>query len=500
MQFEYVKSPTPGKKEDRTKTPGQGDQPSTAVVEPLSADEIASNTKDLYKSMGWGDAPPEAQTRPASMPAAEPPPAAPAAPAAAPAAPAATPPPPARTESEPGPSTAQIISQAARETAREVAQALRPAEPERPVEPEIELSEEDKKDLPVLQYLERTNPKKYGGLVAATMKYFKDHYEYAQGWLEANPGKDYNPDDEEHAGWIAEHQPPNVSREEIDDARVDMRVEAKFNAEIKPKFDQQEAERAFQASLPTIAGEVDNAVKMLVRGVDPALADLLKDASGKEVLSDATIAKVDEADPIAKEIMDKIVGEELEPMILELGKTVNIPGYKLTPGRNPVHAQISNFVAEKEAQLRKAPQHEQVLDGKRWVSLDEYARLFKGIQNGRGNADEKAQAVADLDRSVWCLDDQMIKELMVDYCIIKAKGLIAKEDARAQKKYGTTRKAGGTAPATTAAQPPQPPPPSGGKPRPPSLGGQSVDVTTQNPSGGTQKTFSQEATDVMFSR
>lgn len=497
MEFTYVKSPKPT---DKTATPGQSGAPAAATVEePLTAEQLAANTKDMYKSMGWGEAPAEVlePTRPASMPA-EP---AAAAPAAAPAEPAAPPAPEPEPEPEPEPSAAQLISQTARETAREVASALRPPEPAPEPEPEFELSDQDRKDLPVLQYLERTNPKKYGGIVAATMKYFKEHYDYAQAWLEANPEKQYDPDEEEHAAWIAEHQPPNISREELDEARVDMRVEEKFNRDIKPRFDQQEADRAFQASLPTIGQHVDTAVRQMVRQVDPALADLLKDASGNERLTNETIAKIDEKDPIAKEIMDRIVANELEPMILELEKTM-IPelNFKFTPDRNPIHRQIADFVAQKEASMAKAPISVQMVDGKRWVSLDEYSRLVKNIQSGRGDNNYKNQAIADLDRTVWCLDSEMIKGLMVDHCAKKAQAAIAKQDALAQKKYGNARNGGqgataGAAPHTAAAAAAP-----GGKPKPPSSAGQSVSVTTQNPGAPASKSYGEAATDVMFSR
>lgn len=473
-------------------------------------EEIKEQTKELFQSMGWGEPPEDKQTT--SQPPAG---------AETPAAggtvtpPAATPPAQGQpaAQQEPPPeeehlSTTEIISRAAKETAREVAKVVRPPEaPQATEEPhEAELTREDQEDLRVLKYLAQSNPD-FKGLDEKFRTYALERYAYEEKWLKDNPGKEFDPNDEEHKAWYDQHE-PNIDIDALEAARIDMKVEQKVQEAMAPKQQAEAADRAFQRELPRIGNQVTTLQHSLVNSINPELAKLITGADGKVALTDQTIAKLEETDPIAFEVMNAVSQNELEPVILELEKTT-IPelNFRLNPDANPLHRKIAAFVEAKEADMAKAPAEAQRLDGKQWVSYQEYSDRANAIRKMKVSAAEKQNLFAQLDREVWTLSVDMIEQLWADDCAKRAVKIIEKRDGAAKKKYAAGAPSGGTPKTTTTPQPqPQPqntpagPMPAGFKYKSPSLGGQSEAVTTAVPGTTTQKSFGQEAVDVSFSR
>lgn len=486
-----------------------GAEPQVVIPTP---EELRERAIATYTAMGWG-APPEEKkpaaatppAEPASQPAAGAPGSAPPAAAHAPA--AGTPPPAAGAQpaapaaEEPHePTTTEIIARAAKETAREVAHALRP-EPAAPAPtaPGFEMTEDDKSDLKVLQYLERENPAKYKGMPQRFIDYVKAHYAFIEDWQSKNPDKELDEQDPDYRAWLTANQ-PDVDMSELERARIDMQVEEKIEQKLAPQREQERRDKALAEAIPAIGQRINTSIVKMAEAVDPELAKHVKDANGNPNLTEEAVAKIEEADPIAKEVMDEQVTNRLEPMIRELELTqVNGLGYVLNPKGNEVHRELSRFVSDKERELLKGPAEVREVNGRQFCTLADYSKRMNAIM--KLPTDERRQEELErLDQEVWCLTADMIEDLLVDSCAKEARAIIQKRNAQAEKKYGKGRAPGTTpTPAPAAAVPPGPMP-AGYKPRPPAGGGQSELVTTGLPGRQAEKTYGESAVDVNFSR
>lgn len=511
MEVSFIQSKKP-----ETKPAAQPNQPAPAAaappVDPPAAaepqlkiptpEEMVQQTTDLYSTMGWGEPPKR-------LPGAETP-GQPAAPAAEPAAPPSAPPAAPEPEPEPEPeelTTQELISASARETAREVAKALQPAAaPAPPAEKPVELSPQDERDFRIVQYLERSNPRQYSGLEQRYRDYVKAHYDRIATWNAEHPDTPYDPDAEENKTWYEANIPPELTEDVVDQAKIDMAAEAQVAERLKPieaERAKEKQEKALEAAGGQIVQQLDRKVLSLVELVDPELAKLVKDDKGNPVLTDANVAKLDEANPIAKEVLDEIVKDQLEPLLFELEKTT-VPGlgYRLDPKTNPAHQAIASFLAKKEQDMTNAPARERIdAKGRRWVSLADYSRQMNAIQADSSMGPQERQGqIARLDRTVWTISADQLEDLMVDFYAKKAKAIIEKREVVARKRFKVAAPG-----ATNGAPAPAPAPaPRAGiaspKPNSPSLGGQDAVVTSSHLTQGSAKSFPKEATDVMFGR
>jgi hypothetical protein len=386
-----------------------------------------------------------------------------------------------------------------------VARVLKPETqaPATAAQPATDLTAEDQSDLNAIQYLERTNPREYHGRGQQFIDYCKARYAYESKWAQDNPDKELDANDEEHQRWYQEHQ-PDIDLKQLEDAHLDMKVDERFEKRLKPKEDAEKAEKAFAREVPKIGAQVSQSIVHMIGAVNPELVKLVTDANGRPVLTEESINKVDEADPIAKEVMDDVVANHLEPMILELEKT-QIPElkYRLNPQGNPIHARIASFIENKERDMASAPADVRSQNGKEWVSLSEYARRANSINGSNLPPAEKQRELAQLDADAWTISVDMIEELITDDCAKLALKTIEKRDSTAKKKYtqGAPAATAAAQPATAAASAaPAGPMPAGYKYRSPSGGGQADVATAAVLDGNQRKSFGEVATDVNFSR
>jgi hypothetical protein len=505
--MEVTFTETPKAKKATPQAPQAAPAAPAAAAEPQviipTQEELRERVLDTYTTMGWGDVPEHAVPQVKEVaPAGE-------TPAAAPQAEPEAPPAPEEPQAEPEPelSPRELIEASADATARAVARALKPAEPQttEPKRDDFQLEPDDQHDLQAIRYLEQGNPKKYAGLTDRYLAYVKAHYAYVDGWKEKNPDKEFDPQEEEHQQWYAANM-PEIDERMLEQAHTDMAVEAKVQERLAP-IEQERAqakkERALEEAGPRIIDQMDRKIYSMVEQADPELAKLLKGENGVLLVRDAeALGKVDEANPIAKEILVDVVQNQLEPLLFELEKTT-VPeyGYQLDPKKNAAHEAIAKFVAQKERDLAAMPAAQRILNGKRWMSLSEYAEAKNDIQEDKAlSQSQKRAQVEALDRRVWTITADQVEDLMCDFYAKKAKSLIAKQEALAQRRFKVAPSNGAKPAAQPAAQPAARPAAAGGKPRSPSLGGQ-ADVVSNTPGGGAgSKTFGQEATDTMFGR
>lgn len=498
--------------EKRTPPPAPAPVNQEPPPPPATPDEIQARSKALYDSMGWGE-PEVAETPPSDQPAGDDAPNPPGPETTT--EPAIAPPPTPEPEPEPEPelSTADIIDRTAERVGRSVADALRQQTPEpqpegTPAEPEptLEMGDDDKRDYSIIAYLERANPAKHAGAAQQFLDYVKAHYAYQDAWTSAHPGENFDPDAEEHAEWYG-NNPSGFTREELDDAKVEMRAEQIFEKKMEPQLRKERLEKAFKRDLPKIAEAVDKRIMSFISQVNPEVAKLLVDEAGKSRFTDKNIEQLHESEPIVAEVLEEITKGELEPLLLELEKTT-VPEleHKIDPRSNSAHAMIDRFRAQKEQELAAMPAEKRRMDGRDWMTIGEMQRRESQIIHSKAPEADKQRQLDDLNSRYWTLGVDHLEELIVDNCAKKAKAIIEKRDKTASKKYGTAK-----APATnepnkpppneqpSPSVPPRPAPSSAGrKPNAPSISSGS-DVVSRPPSvDQPQKTWGEEAADVHF--
>lgn len=458
---------------------------------PLTTEERKKQFEETSKAMGW--APDKVSSEEPPAPAAPEPPA-----PTEPAAPADEPP----AEPSAPASTEDVIQRTASVTAQAVAAEIRKTTPPSPEpapapQPEFEMNPEDQEIYRVLCFLENGDSK-FAGKPAAFLEYLKKNYEYQDKWLADHEGKEFNPEDSEHDEWFAANPHP-VDQKEIESGKIDMQVEEKFQSRIQPQLQKMEAEKAWKENAPMVATNVGKRLSSLVGQVDPELQKLFVDDKGNPVINAETIAKMEEKDPIAKDVLDRMLANDVGPMILELEKSA-VPGanFKLQPDKFPVHAAIDSYRLQAEKDMAKAPVEVRVQDGREWKSIADFTKLQQEAVRS-GTKAEKAAKIGELNAKYWTLSVDDVEELIIDDFAQRAKKEIDRQNNLAAKKYG---RPGTPAPPTPAPAPPPEPVPAhsnNGKPRPPSISTRSDVVTTGAPGQAAQKSYADTATSVMFS-
>lgn len=447
-----------------------------------TVDEIKAQSKLAVAQM-FGepiDKTPEPKDETLGTPPAEKPPETPpaATPATPPAAPAATPPiaPPAAPAAPVAPAPAPA------------APATPEATPVAPVAP-VEMGAEDKADYDVLVALADYDPA-YAEKAQQFAEFTRKNYEYQDAWLAKNPGKEFNPDDDEHTAWYEANQ--IITADELKEAKDELRIvkiaEKRVGPAIK-KIEEKEQDELMAKTAPAIIAVGNKKIAELVNGVHPEIGKLIVDANGTPDFSEAVIKKAEELDPIAAKVLIRM-SASMDPLIQELEKSAT-PGlnYRLNPRNNETHAEIYNFHMKVEDDRAKNP----VAGAKPFMRLADFNKQLAEIHRTTPAAKRDA-AVKQFADSVSLVGPEDIQAEIVRHYTEEAKKVIGEIDSLGQKKYKPATPA---APTQTPATPPTPAPTTG-KPKTPSVGSQSVPVTTDAAGITEQKKLAQSATKQMF--
>lgn len=471
--------------------PVPAEEPVALPPEPLTAEEqeLEDRKQGVLESMGWIKPKPKAVV-------AEPPPAAPpAAPAAQPPAPPAVPPaPPAAPTETPEEREERIIGRTVQRTVEAVTPFI--AKPQEPIaEPAkanaIELDPEDAKDLEAIAWLETQQPDKFGGKAKEYQDFYEKHYAYRAKWQKENPGKAYNSEDEDHAEFFNANMPEGAEPAVLDDARDNMRVEKLVEQRLGPVLQQQAAEKALEQARPVIAKACKGAAVKLMEQVAPELAKIAT-KGGEADFSETTLKALEEADPVAYEVLNGMAGR-LNAVVVELEKTaVQGLNYRLDPNI-PVHAHILNEMAECEQILADAPAAAQMRDGKQFITIGEKRAIRAQIQQGGGTPAQKAAREQTLLGNRWSLSLDDVQEAIVDKMAKEAQRDLKRIDSLAEKKAKKNTPAPVAQAKPQPATPPPTPAPAAVRPRPPSTSSRSDAVPAPGAAGGPPKSFGETA-------
>lgn len=435
----------------------------------------------LQKSLRFGSkgAPKTETPDPAAAPATPPPPAAP------PAAPTTTPPEPPPKPKKPRKVAPAPIDPAAIVTAattaateaavRAVASTTPPA-----AKPQDNLTEEDRHDYEVAEFMAKSDPR-YRDAPKIILEQVRTAEEYASRWEAANPGKAFDPKDDEHNEFYERQQRPWSDREF-------RKAEAKMeNAEDNEARDAETNKR--MAAL-----EADNARLELGPRIEQsfgeATAEMAKLVGGEihKTLTTGGWDALHQQDPVTAQVLAGALNE-IHPFV-EAAIQIDDPRQRIRLERNnPVHQQWASVVNTGEARLVGV----QSEDGRMFAKRADYVRM------------KPEQAALH-----WYLTTEMIIQGAVEYAAEQVKTLSEKHKKRLES-LGYVRQTappavpsggGNGTPATPP--PPNPPPmgvPTGGeKPVSPTVGsGAKIDDTGGAPRSG-ETALIKEITNILFRR
>lgn len=374
----------------------------------------------------------------------------------------------------------EMAREVAVETGKEVAKALKPKDPE----PEEDfLDDAEKDDIQALERLEAKDAK-YKGLAKKTKKFYEKVLRpYREEWERKNPKRDFNPADEEHSDIYA--QQPEIdegafawAKEDLKQARIEARLEEKWNQKYKPELDQLKRYNIEKELEPRIQARGQEVVDELLKQTAPELAEAMKELAGDEKWKEKLTAK----DPIATMVLDRnarlarAVASEYEKLMTpELG-------YQFDPTTNPVHGEIANHFRRYEQKIKSMPPEDQLWQGKRFASLAEWSDMDESQRKGH-----------------WILD---WKESRADFfaeLIDNTKKIVAQERQRFETwatQAGYRKEETPPDKKKEESQAPVDKP----KPKPPSMASSNDLVTTSKGPGTVAKTFEESIVSDLFGR
>lgn len=312
-------------------------------------------------------------------------------------------------------------------TAAEVVARQQPPTPApEPAKP-LELPEEFEQDRPIYERMELENPKKYGGLVKKLSEYAQKETEHIEQWMAENPGAEYDPDSEEHDEFYNRHQPriDPADVEAIKDSIKEDRIRGKVLQEISPELNELRRNKAIQAAAPKFQEAAQAVVANVLEGINPEYA---KHATDKDKLNE-----IGEADPIAADVGQAIVNKYVNLATEAVALHNGIP----FDAKNPAHMATFYRIVKIEDRVKAMPPDQQIYEGRRFATRDEYARMTPA---------QKANH--------WIVgEESVLYDISLD--AKKEADTLYKAETERHNRYS---KRNGKAPATNTSPPPPPAP------------------------------------------
>lgn len=246
-----------------------------------------------------------------------------------------------RKPAAPVPDPVSIATAAATAAVKAVSSERPPSRTEPVPDKEPELKNEDRHEYEVARYLGESNPK-YKGAEKIVLEHVRKAESYAERWEKENPGKVFDPDDDEHNEFYAALEKP-WSDHEFRMAETEMaaeRVAARKERGSQAKIEELTRQTARQELKP-IASQTFQAVAVeLAKGVGQDVLDKISKHSFDKLMEDDPITATE-------------IARALEPLpaIIETIIELDDPKGRIPfDPKNPLHSTWNNLVLEKERQ------------------------------------------------------------------------------------------------------------------------------------------------------
>lgn len=357
------------------------------------------------------------------------------------------------------PMTPETVSAAAEAGARAGAQAVIESNraESKNVDPELELDSEDNETLDAIRHLEASKALA-AGTADRTIEFWKKEAAYMDAWNKANPGKEFNPNDEENQAWYSKHEPV-VNEKALAKAKRDLLqmetariAKEEARKEFQPEIEKMKFERNLEKRLPEIDQAADQAVIDLVIAASPELGKLLE-KNGKKVLDSETQEKIEAEDSVAYQIISE-ESEELRVLSTQLDLLTSFPQHyqfnpnmkvQLDSGRKIYpHRELVEYIATLETNIAKLPKDESERDGKAFIPQPAMIDRETAIQNSKTmSPEQKKAAFRDLHARTWTVTPDDIRRGLIADIGEKAASRIAKSNAAHEKRIAGKKKAEG---------------------------------------------------------
>lgn len=364
--------------------------------------------------------------------------------------------------------TGKLVSEAATAATAAAVKAMQPSvqrhEPA-PVKIEDSLKEDDRQEYLTAKHLSETNPK-FKGAEKIVLDHIKKSEDYASRWEASNPGKVFDPNDDEHDTFYSALEKPWSDRE-FRDAEIEIKAEEIVERKLKgsnAKFKELERDSARIELAPTVDRAFTSAAGLLAKSIGEDV---------HEKITKGGFSKLEEEDPITAEVLTHTLGP-LQPIIETIIQLDDPRGRFAIDPNNPLHQKWNEILIDGEARCAGRTDE----SGKMFATRADYGRM---------NAAQREKH--------WYLTPDHLVTGVVDFAAKTAAQIIKTEKERYKKiaeSMGFVPKqsaspAGSKAEATKSQQetPPAAAAPAPVKPVSPSVGsGAPIDAKGEAPKGG----------------
>lgn len=336
--------------------------------------------------------------------------------------------------------------------------AARVAERLKPVLPAVTptLTNRELKMIEVFKEMAELDPE-YKDLDKRFIAQKKREEDYIAKWEQENPGQRFDDQDTEHDEF---YKKTAVDYDNADFAIAVDSLAVKKSQElserlIEKKLRERDLQNRAQTERQAIHGVVNEAIHDLIERAVPEFKDIIT-VNGKRVLDKDTDAKMDELDPVARTILQEEC-EQMSAVVRELEEATRLgEAYKADPAKTirltnkgvrfAPFAEMLDAVNNLETEMLKLPPEQTARDGKRLISVQDFADYQRKIAN-----DPKRQA--QFSRDYYCLGADDFRAGIVAQAVATAKSRIERHKMLATKKQGPAPQVG-----QKPNEPPPPPP------------------------------------------
>jgi len=276
------------------------------------------------------------------------------------------------------------ITKAATAAATAAVKAMAPQKQQETKEAAPEIPEDLQDQLDVLKELETED--RFKGITKKAVEFARKggvEEQYIKQWRKENPGKEYDPDDQEHSEFYDEND-PTAQHEDFD--RAFKRAEKKLlkreaveevRKEFEPRLQEQATERRRQEIEPQIDEEAKESVRSAAAAISEDLRKTLIEKGGPSVA---------EEDPLAAQVIDEVLPRYLP--IQEEAVRIFTNLTPLNPGKlTHAQAQVIETIKELQWAIQNDP-HQQIRQvrtqygviNQRFMPMAEYHKLSEEAQ------------------------------------------------------------------------------------------------------------------------
>lgn len=247
---------------------------------------------------------------------------------------------PAKIIAAPEPPIGEVVAKAATEAA---VAAVKATQPKPAPVPEPEIPKDIQRKLDYYKEMEELDPK-YKGLAQKVVEFSKKggiEEQYIAQWKKANPGKQFDADDEEHEDFYSTNA-PDYDEQDFETVReqvIERRAVEKAKKAMEPELQKQRLREVEKEVEPMLA----QASYSIAAGALGAISEELV-----KIASEKGDAGLEEADPLALQVASQVI-PAYEPVAHEAIRLFS--NLAKLDEDNPVHQQVNRIALELDSAI-----------------------------------------------------------------------------------------------------------------------------------------------------